>query len=74
MSFISYLVMVMMSLMIGGMMVSFSSRAFVSLGRIKEVMETVRDMDYVSESETIATGDVVFEDVSFAYAKIHLTP
>ena len=68
-SFISYLVMVMMSLMIGGMMVSFSSRAFVSLGRIKEVMETVRDMDYVSESETIATGDVVFEDVSFAYAE-----
>lgn len=66
-SFISYLVQIMMSLMIGGMMVSFSSRAFVSVARIKEVLDTEADMIYPEVGETIESGSIVFDNVSFTY-------
>lgn len=66
-SFVSYVTMIMMSLMIGGMMVSFSSRAFVSIKRIKEVLDTEVDMTYVDESEGIEKGSIEFRNVSFNY-------
>lgn len=67
-SFISYLVMIMMSLLIGGMMMSFASRAFVSVGRIKEVLDTVNDMEYVSDSREVQSGSIKFSNVSYTYA------
>lgn len=67
-SFISYLVMIMMSLLIGGMMMSFASRAFVSVGRIKEVLDTVNDMEYVSDSRDVQSGSIKFSNVSYTYA------
>ena len=66
-AFVNYLVMIMMSLMIGGMMVSFSSRAFISVGRIKEVLDAKTDMDFVSNGKDIGTGSIVFDNVSFTY-------
>ena len=66
-AFISYVVMIMMSLMIGGMMVSFSSRAFVSMARIKEVLDTEVDMLFVEDSKPITSGNIEFKDVSFIY-------
>ena len=66
-SFTSYLVMVMMSLMIGGMMVSFSSRAFVSIARIKEVLDTEPDMTFENNDIVLNSGNIEFENVSFVY-------
>lgn len=68
-SFISYLVMIMMSLLIGGMMLSFASRAFVSVSRIKEVLDTVNDMEYVGASSEVEDGTIRFENVSYTYAQ-----
>ncbi|MEG0327524.1 MAG: ABC transporter ATP-binding protein [Erysipelothrix sp.] len=65
--FISYLVMVMMSLMIGGMMVSFASRAFVSVSRINEVLNTKADMSFNEDGPHLENGSIVFNNVSFTY-------
>lgn len=65
--FISYLVMVMMSLMIGGMMVSFASRAFVSVSRINEVLNTKADMTFNEEGPHLDNGSIIFDNVSFTY-------
>lgn len=72
-AFISYVVMIMMSLMIGGMMVSFSSRAFVSMARIKEVLDTEVDMHFVEDSKPITSGNIEFKDVSFIYHDVEET-
>lgn len=66
-SFISYMVLVMMALMIGGMMVSFSSRAFVSIRRIEEVMATEPTMLEGTTSERVTLGKVAFKNVTFTY-------
>ena len=66
-AFVSYIVNIMMSLMIGGMMVSFASRAAVSVNRIKEVMDTEPDMTYVPESRNIESGSYDVSHLSFTY-------
>ncbi|QIK70614.1 ABC transporter ATP-binding protein [Erysipelothrix sp. HDW6C] len=68
--FINYIVMIMMSLMIGGMMVSFSSRAFVSLKRIQEVLDTEVDMTYEVNDTKLTSGSIKFENVSFTYDEL----
>lgn len=67
-SFISYIVMIMMSLLIGGMMLSFASRALVSVKRIQEILDTHNHMIEVSESNKITDGSIRFENVSYTYA------
>ncbi|CAM3144652.1 ABC transporter ATP-binding protein [Leuconostoc rapi] len=67
-SFISYLMQIFFAIMIGGMMSTFASRGFVSLGRIKAVLDTVSELTYRSDApEVNLTGDVSFENVSFTY-------
>ncbi|MBZ5983700.1 ABC transporter ATP-binding protein [Leuconostoc gelidum subsp. gasicomitatum] len=67
-SFISYLMQIFFAIMIGGMMSTFASRGFVSLGRIKEVLDTKADLTYHSDApEKKLSGDVSFENVSFTY-------
>ena len=66
-SFISYLVMIMMSLLIGGMMVTFASRAFVSVKRIKEVLDTVNTMPLGKDTHPLQQGNIVFDHVSYTY-------
>lgn len=45
-SFMNYLMQIMMAIIIGGMMMMMTSRAAVSIKRIKEVMETEPDVTY----------------------------
>lgn len=67
-SFISYLMQIFFAIMIGGMMSTFASRGFVSLGRIKEVLDTKADLTYNPTAPEInLTGDVLFDNVSFTY-------
>lgn len=67
-SYINYLMQVLMSIVIGGLMITNSSRGFVSAGRIKEVMETKPDVNFF-ETDHIQDlkGSVEFENVSFGY-------
>ena len=67
MSFISYVVLIMLSLMIGGMMVSFSSRAFVSLKRIQEVLDAENDMTFTNKIHDVTEGTLRLDNVSFKY-------
>lgn len=67
-SFINYLMQIMMSIIIGGMMTMMASRAFVSLGRMKEILDTDADITFDEEhAELIKNGDVSFNNVSFQY-------
>lgn len=66
-SFMSYLMQIMMAIIIGGMMMMMTSRAAVSIKRIKEVMETVPALTYKDVPEQNLDGSVVFDHVSFRY-------
>lgn len=65
--FINYIVMIMMSLMSGGMMVGFASRAFVSVGRINEVLDTPSSLLNPTLGENVEDGSISFENVTFTY-------
>ncbi len=66
-SFMSYLMQIMMAIIIGGMMMMMTSRAAVSIKRIKEVMDTVPALTYKEVPEQELDGSVVFDHVSFRY-------
>lgn len=73
-SYITYLGILTMSIIIGGMTSMMVSRGVVSLGRIKEVLETTPDVSYQPAAyDGPLSGSVEFEQVSFAYpdAKKH---
>ncbi|CAK8053491.1 ABC transporter ATP-binding protein [Eupransor demetentiae] len=66
--FVSYLTQLLMAIMIGGMVSTFASRGFVSLGRIKQVLDTKPDVTYDPEAPAEnLSGSVAFKDVSFTY-------
>ncbi|KRL03615.1 ABC transporter ATP-binding protein [Liquorilactobacillus capillatus] len=67
-SFTSYLMQLMFAIIIGAMTMMMSSRGLISLGRIKEVLETKPDVIYHKDGpEEKLAGSVVFQDVSFSY-------
>nr|WP_034702781.1 ABC transporter ATP-binding protein [Enterococcus moraviensis] len=66
-SFMSYLMQIMMAIIIGGMMMMMTSRAAVSIKRIKEVMDTVPALTYKEVPEQNLDGSVTFDHVSFRY-------
>ncbi|WP_167630484.1 ABC transporter ATP-binding protein [Listeria valentina] len=67
-SFMNYLMQIMMAIIIGGMLTMMASRAFVSLGRISEVLNTDADITYdPNAKEEDLDGRVEFKDVSFRY-------
>ncbi|EOH65606.1 ABC transporter ATP-binding protein [Enterococcus mundtii] len=66
-SFMNYLMQIMMTIIIGGMMMMMTSRAAVSLKRIKEILDTEPDLTYLDVPEQELTGSVRFENVSFRY-------
>ena len=66
-SFMNYLMQIMMAIIIGGMMMMMTSRAAVSLKRIKEILDTEPDLTYLDVPEQELTGSVRFENVSFRY-------
>lgn len=67
MSFIQYMMQIMMAIIMGGMMSMFASRGFVSIGRIKEVLETEPAMVFEDVADEELSGSVKFEHVSFSY-------
>ncbi|MGO0154868.1 ABC transporter ATP-binding protein [Leuconostoc mesenteroides] len=67
-SFTSYLMQILFAIMIGGMMATFASRGFVSLRRIKEILDTTPDLIYAQDApERDLNGDISFKNVSFTY-------
>jgi len=67
-SFVNYLMQIMMAIVMGGFMMTFAARGFVSANRIKEVMDTKPDLTFDENApEEDLTGYVEFDDVSFAY-------
>lgn len=66
-SFMNYLMQIMMAIIIGGMMMMMTSRAAVSIKRIKEVMDAVPAITYLDVPEQELDGSVAFEHVSFRY-------
>lgn len=67
-SFMTYMMQIMFSIIMVGFMGMQASRAFISIGRIKEVLETEPAMTYVNKDEAEdISGDIVFEHVSFTY-------
>ncbi|MFP8047649.1 ABC transporter ATP-binding protein [Weissella confusa] len=65
--FTNYLMIIMQSIIIGGMMMTFAARGFVSMGRIQEIMNTEPDLQYKDVPEQDLSGAVEFDDVSFTY-------
>ena len=67
-SFMNYLMQIMMSIIIGGMMMMMASRGMVSLQRLNEVLETEPTLTYLDKDvKPITSGEVVFDHVSFTY-------
>ncbi|WP_057737676.1 ABC transporter ATP-binding protein [Liquorilactobacillus uvarum] len=67
-SFISYLMQLMFAIIIGAMTMMMASRGLISLGRIKEVLETQPDVDYKTGApKEKLDGSVEFRNVSFSY-------
>jgi len=66
-AFVSYLMRISMAIVIGASMLSFASRAFVSLRRISEVLETKSDLVFGSKNAIGVNGSIVFDHVSFQY-------
>ncbi|MFC6202328.1 ABC transporter ATP-binding protein [Lactiplantibacillus nangangensis] len=67
-SFISYLMQILYAVINGGFLMTFASRAVISLGRINEVLATQPSMSYVEgDDATPLVGDISFEHVTFTY-------
>ncbi|MCL2093165.1 MAG: ABC transporter ATP-binding protein/permease [Treponema sp.] len=65
---ISYMTQILMSFMMLGMAFAMISRAKVSAGRVREVLETDASIKDGPINEEIKRGEIVFEDVFFSYA------
>ncbi len=70
----NYLMQIMMAIIIGGMMMMMTSRAAVSLKRIKEILDTEPDLQYQDVPEQELSGSVAFENVSFRYLGMKKCP
>lgn len=66
-SFMTYMMQIMFSIIMVGFMGMQASRAFVSIVRIKEVLNTEPAMTFETDQEEEVSGSIVFEDVSFTY-------
>ncbi|MCI1987497.1 MAG: ABC transporter ATP-binding protein/permease [Lactobacillus sp.] len=67
MTFIQYMMQIMFAIIMGGMMSMFASRGFVSMGRIKEVLDTPTSMTYTTDDVIDLDGSVSFDHVTFSY-------
>lgn len=67
-SFMNYLMQIMMSIIMGGMMMMQASRAAISIKRINEIMVTEPDIKYEDVPDYDLDGSIEFDDVTFRYA------
>lgn len=65
--FTNYIMIIMNAIIVGGMMMSFATRAFVSMGRIQSIMDTEPTFTYDNDNEQNLDGRIEFDDVSFTY-------
>ncbi|MGT2934112.1 ABC transporter ATP-binding protein [Streptococcus catagoni] len=66
-SFMTYMMQIMFSIIMVGFMGMQASRAFISIGRIKEVLDTEPAMSFETKEDEAIAGGIVFEHVSFTY-------
>ncbi|MFB9768708.1 ABC transporter ATP-binding protein [Lactiplantibacillus modestisalitolerans] len=66
-SFISYLMQILYAVINGGFLMTFAARAFISIGRIDEVLATEPSMQYVPDGTDHVSGEISFEHVTFTY-------
>lgn len=66
-SFMNYLMQIMMSIIIGGMMMMMASRGAVSLKRLQKILSTDPDIVYPDVPDQDLAGTLAFEHVSFRY-------
>lgn len=67
-AFINYLLQILVSLLISGMLLMNVSRAIVSAKRIIEIHNMESDITYKTEQVENITGDVTFDHVYFKYS------
>lgn len=67
MSFIQYMMQIMFAIIMGGMMSMFASRGFVSMGRIREVLDAKPSMEFDTTTDENLDGSIEFDHVSFKY-------
>ncbi|MBD5430275.1 ABC transporter ATP-binding protein [Lactobacillus sp.] len=66
--YVSYILTLLFAILNGGMMMMSFSRGMISLGRIKEVLDTEPDVKFVkSDSDKPVKGSIEFDHVSFTY-------
>ena len=76
-AFINYVSQILFSLMMVTMMLMFSSRAFASAKRIKEVLNEeldITDTESCDKSAIIERGEIEFKNVTFRYYKNSAEP
>lgn len=66
-SFMTYMMQIMFAIIMGGMMSMMASRAFISLKRIGEVLNTEPAMTFKDTPDVALSGDIAFNNVSFTY-------
>lgn len=66
-SFMNYLMQIMMSIIMGGMMMMMASRGAVSLKRLQEILSTEPDIVYPDVPDQDLAGTLEFDHVSFRY-------
>lgn len=66
-SFMNYLMQIMMSIIMGGMMMMMASRGAVSLKRLQEILSTEPDIVYPDVPDQNLAGTLEFDHVSFRY-------
>lgn len=66
-AFVSYLMQILFSVVMGGFMMTGASRAFVSLKRLQEIYDTKPDLTFPEVPEEQLSGDISFDHVNFTY-------
>ena len=66
-SFMTYMMQIMFAIIMGGMMSMMASRAFISLKRIGEVINTEPAMTFKDVPDQDLAGDLEFDHVTFTY-------
>lgn len=68
-SFMTYMMQIMFSIIMVGFMGMQASRAFISINRLKEVLDTEPAMVFEDVADEELEASIVFENVSFTYPK-----
>lgn len=66
-SFISYMMQIIFAIIMVGFMGMQASRAFISVGRLKEILDTEPAMTFEKTADEELEGTIVFDNVSFTY-------